>query len=539
MKQLFPVLLLFLMALSLRGQTRGEAKEGSVSFITSQNVYVKFESTSTIQVGDTLFVLQDSKRIPALIVNNLSSISCVCSSISNLKLLVADKVSTQFKLPEPKQPNTVAPTPPIQGLASVPDTAKSKKEVSKELKQSISGRISVSSYSNFSSISDLSQRMQYSLSINARNIGDSKLSGEAYISFAHKLNEWDEVKANIFNGLKIYNLNFSYSINKNNTLWAGRKINNRISNVGAVDGIQYETKLKSFVAGFFAGTRPDYLDYSFNAKLLQYGAYLSHDVNTAKGNMQSTVAFVEQKNNGFTDRRFAYFQHSNALLTNLYFFGSVEFDLYKKVLNVQDSTFTQDNRPSLSNVYVSLRYKIFKQLSVSLSYSTRQNVIYYETYKSFLEQLLAMASTQGYSLQLNYRPLKNLSVGVNGGYRYSKQDASPSKNLYTYATYSNIPGLNASATISTTLMQTPYLNGTIYSAGLSRDIIPGKLYGGLDYRYVKYKFMNAETPLVQNVGEINLTWRMMKKLSLSMNYEGTFEKGRNYDRVYVNLTQRF
>jgi hypothetical protein len=32
---------------------------------------------------------------------------------------------------------------------------------------------------------------------------------------------------------------------------------------------------------------------------------------------------------------------------------------------------------------------------------------------------------------------------------------------------------------------------------------------------------------------------MMKKLSCSLNYEGTFEKGRNYERIYVNLTQRF
>ena len=40
-------------------------------------------------------------------------------------------------------------------------------------------------------------------------------------------------------------------------------------------------------------------------------------------------------------------------------------------------------------------------------------------------------------------------------------------------------------------------------------------------------------------GEINLTWRMMKKLSFTFNYEGTFEKDRHFDRIYINLTQRF
>ena len=45
--------------------------------------------------------------------------------------------------------------------------------------------------------------------------------------------------------------------------------------------------------------------------------------------------------------------------------------------------------------------------------------------------------------------------------------------------------------------------------------------------------------LIQNMAEMNMTWRILKKLSCSLNYEGTFEKGRNYDRIYVNLTQRF
>jgi hypothetical protein len=539
MKHLLSAFLFLFLGYGLKCQTLGEVQEGSVSFVTSQNVYVKFQSTKNISAGDTLFIIKDTKKIPALIVKDLSSISCVCTRISKNQFVAGDKVSTQRKVVEPRKSDNIVIAPIITHVATAVDTVTAKKEVTKELKQNISGRISVSAYSNFSSESDLSQRMQYTFALNARNIGDSRLSGEAYISFAHKIKEWDVVKANIYNGLKIYSLSLNYAFNKNNTIWVGRRINNRISNVGSIDGLQYETKFKSLTAGVFAGTRPDYMDYSFNSKLLQYGGYLSHDLATAKGNMQSTMAFVEQTNNGNTDRRFAYFQHSNSLLPSLYFFGSVEFDLFSKVLNTQDSTYTQDNKPSLSNVYVSLRYKVFKKLSLALSYSTRQNIIYYETYKTIIDQLLAMASTQGYMFQANYRPTKNLAIGANAGYRFSKVDPRPSKNLYSYVTYSNVPWLNASATVSATILETTYLSGSIYSIGLSRDLIPGKLYGGLDYRHVNYKFLNSESPLVQNMAEMNMTWRILKKLSCSLNYEGTFEKGRNYDRIYVNLTQRF
>jgi len=146
---------------------------------------------------------------------------------------------------------------------------------------------------------------------------------------------------------------------------------------------------------------------------------------------------------------------------------------------------------------------------------------------------------KGLMLQVNYRPIKNMTIGANAGYRFSKKDPRPSKNLYAYLTYSSVPWINASATVSATLLETNYLSGSIYSLVLSRDVIPGKLYGGVSYRHVNYKFQSAETPLIQNMGELNLTWRIMKKLSLSANYEGTFEKGRNYDRIYINLTQRF
>lgn len=538
MKYVLPLFLLLISGLNLKAQNLTEVKEGTISFLTSQNIYVKFQSTSTISAGDTLYILQDFIMLPVLIVKDLSSISCVCSSITTKQLSVADKIVTRPKIIQPIKSTEVVAIPNIQPI-QLADTGTVKKELPKEQKHDISGRISVSSYSNFSNVSDFSQRMRYTFSLNAQNFGGSKLSGESYISFVHKLNQWEQVKDNIFNGLKVYSLSLNYAFNRNNNIWIGRKINPRLSNVGAIDGLQYETKFKSITAGVFGGSRPDYMDYSFNAGLLQYGGYLSHDLFTAIGNMQTSAAFVEQKNNGHTDRRFAYLQHSNSLLANLYFFGSIEFDLFNKVLNTRDSTYSQDNTPNLSNLYISLRYKVIKQLSLSISYSNRQNVIYYETYKNIIDQLLYESTTQGYMFQVNYRPGKKLSLGANAGYRFSKHDPSPSKNLYSYVTYSSVPWINASATLSATIMETSYINGKIYSLGLSRDIIPGKLYGGIGYRYVDYKFVNAETPLRQNMAEMDLTWRIMKKLSCSINFEGKFEKGRNYDRIYVNLTQRF
>ena len=68
--------------------------------------------------------------------------------------------------------------------------------------------------------------------------------------------------------------------------------------------------------------------------------------------------------------------------------------------------------------------------------------------------------------------------------------------------------------------------------------MPGKLSVGLRYRYVDYFFTNSELTQIQNIAEANLTWRIFKKLSLSLYYEGTFETECNFNRIFVSLSQR-
>jgi len=536
MKCFFSIVLVLTIALGLMSQTEEEIQEGKVSFVTSQSVYIKFSSTENISVGDTLYTKQAGKLVPALQVKDLSSISCVCTPLLSIDFKISNLVyfkhiTTPLPLTLPLEIKTGNV---ITQAEEGSDTLTTETTDEKVLKQEINGRISISSYSNFSNTGvPNSQRMRYTLSLKGNNLGNSKLSLESYISFVHSNTKWEEVKENIFSGLKIYSLAVKYDFNETTRLWLGRKINPTISNVGAIDGLQFEKKFRSFTVGAFTGSRPDYRDFGFDFSLVQYGAYLSHAYGTAKSQIQSSLAFVEQNNSGKTDRRFAYFQHTNSVIKNLFFFGTVEMDMYKKVNDKPESTF------DLTNLYLSLRYRIIRQLSITASFSARNNIIYYETYKNFIDRILESETLQGWRLQLNYRPIKYLAIGVKGGYRFRKTDPKPSRNLYGYVTYSRIPGINAAMTLSATLLETSYLSGRIYSMGISRDLIPGKLFGGFNYRMVDYQYNNSEMELPQHIGDVNLNWRIYKKLSLSLNYEGTFEKERVYNRVYVNVSQRF
>jgi hypothetical protein len=78
MKYELLIFLLILLGSELTGQTVYETKEGKISYVTTQNIYVKFQSTENIAEGDTLFSKQEDKLVPVLIVKVISSISCSC-----------------------------------------------------------------------------------------------------------------------------------------------------------------------------------------------------------------------------------------------------------------------------------------------------------------------------------------------------------------------------------------------------------------------------------------------------------------------------
>jgi hypothetical protein len=288
-----------------------------------------------------------------------------------------------------------------------------------------------------------------------------------------------------------------------------------------------------------AGSRPNYPDYGVNFSLIQIGAYVAQENTTRNGYIQTTLGYIQQTNAGKTDRQVIYLQHANSVIRNLSFFGSVEVDLYNKVLNPEDSTLMRDNSPKISNLYLSLSYRLKRKLNLSVSYSALQNVIYYETYKSFLDELLNSAVLQGYQFQAAYHPITRIVIGASAGYRFQKEDPRPTKNIYSYFTYSQIPAINISSTVSFTWLETAYTSGKIYGIGISKDFFAGKLTAGLKYFYVDYKFFNDIPNLPQHVAEANLTWRIIRRLAFSAYYEGTFEPNDQFNRIYLQLNLGF
>lgn len=530
------IILLFLAeGLVLNGQIVRESLSGKVSYVTSQNIYVKFRATAGISSGDTLYISSGETLVPVLKVSDLSSVSCVCTSISDVVLpvdhLIVARIITKNPQPVEKVAEKVIQDTPltkvrIDSVKSVPGEAKQK--------QKIRGSISVNSYSDFSNTGGAdSQRFRYTFSLNVPEIANSKISFESYIAFRHKSGDWEEVKSNLFNALKIYSLSVRYDLNKSTIIFLGRKINPKISSIGALDGIQVEKSFKGFTLGALAGTRPDYANYGVDPNLFQYGGYLAFSSKGAGAFTESSIAFMQQMNKSLTDRRFLYFQHSNSLLKNIYFLSSFEIDLYKLENDLPKSTF------EFTGAYISLRYNMTKSFTLSGSYDARKNVMYYETYKTFTDRILENEIRQGFRLNANWRTQKNIMFGLQSGYRFLRGDPHPSKNIYGYITCYRIPGLNVSSTISGTLLESAWMNGKIAGLNVSRDFSGGKIQTGLGYHFVDYRLPENKLDIIQHTGEANLYFQLIEKLTLSVNYEVTFERKDTYNRVYLQIRKRF
>ena len=535
MKTLLIIFLLVSDAFLIAQSDKSNIIGGSVSYISSQNIYVKFKSTEGIETGDTLFIKDKSNFIPVVKIDHKSSTSCSGISITNEKLEVNTILYAFIPADEGEvvadtiQSTTIAPVVIPTVVSNEIVTTTTLEPVS-----TLSGRVSVQSYSNFTNnqTSYDYQRWRYTFQLNAGRIGSSNFSYSQYISFAYRADEWSEISSDLTQAIRVYDLAVKYDFNPRTLLWFGRHLNNKISNIGSIDGLQFETGVNEWSFGAAVGSRPDFNNMGYNFKLFEYGAYVNRADLLANGDMQNTLGYFEQTNDFKTDRRFLYFQHSNSAIQNTRIFLSTEVDLFKKEMGENKSDF------SLTSLFTSVNIRPSDLFSIMLSYDARKNVIYYETFKSTLDSIIENETRQGFRTRLTLKPVRNLYFGADYGYRFRRGDLKASNNYGGYLTYSQIPGIESSATVSFNRLSSSYTEGDIWAATLSRPIVFG-FDVMLGYRYTNYKFRTGIEELKQHSASINLNTYLLKPVLLNFTYEGIFEDTRTSGRFLANLTYRF
>ncbi len=522
-------------AVLLHGQEKNDLLVGKVSYVTSRNIYVKFENTSTIEVGDTLFNMADGNDVACLLVTQKSSTSCVCSLLNGCQISKDHEVIFKKIIPL-EQKQSLDENPPAQPVSVLPTktTSISNPIHKSKYTEHIRGRVSAASYSQINPESSTRRRMMYRFSLNANHLNNSKFSFESYLNYRQNIVSKSDASGIRNNFLRVYNLAFKYEPDSTLSFIVGRKINHKVSSLGAIDGLQTEKYFGNFYTGIILGFRPDIIDYDFNPNLLEYGAYIGLVSKKEKAYSQSTLGLLEQKNNQHTDRRYAYFQHSSTLNNKLNLFSSFEIDLF----NQANAATLGDLR--LTNFYISARYKFSRKLNVSVAYDSRKRILFYETLKTEIERLLDNdEARQGFRARINLRPFKLVNVGLSIGKRFQSDRQNKSDNINGYLSLSRVPLITGRFSVNFNLNTSNYLESKIFSLRYGRALFKHKVNADVYYRHVDYNFHNAESQFIQHYYGGSLSYRINKNWRLHILGEIASQGQQQNYRINTKLTKRF
>ena len=533
MKKLILLLLLFfgwvLTGKAQQSSAAMDSIQGKVTFLTSDNIYLNFDQTDRIQVGDTLYRVQNQSKIAVLVLYRKSSVSVIAKPIPGNTFKVGDPILALVAKPVEKKEEKPSPAPtpvPQKSTAKVAPKVEKKEET-------LRGTIAVNNYSSLTE-GDFSSRSVARISAHADDINGSGLSFRTYARY--RQNRIDRnAQQDVFGKFFLYEFALDYSVEDQFTITAGRFINRNMVSVGAMDGLKLEKNGRIGFGGVVAGFRPDPVSFGLNTDLLQFGAYAGLYHNKSHSAFTS-VGFMEQTNKRLTDRRYLYMQHQSNLSEKVSLFASSEMDLYQK-----DSSGLGGMSTRLSNLFLTANYRFSSAFNVSASYDVRRNFILYESFAEELDRLLRDDPYRtGLRLRANYR----LSKYVRWGVAMSRRLQSDKKNEYSQISstlqFTKIPGIQGNLMLMGSLNKNAFLSYQSFLIRYSKDFWKGRITLAPYGRYLNYSYFNTETPDTWQVyAGMDTNLDITNRLSLRLLYDYSTRNSTITHRFNINLTQRF
>ncbi len=517
-RQVLIAMIVLVMPIASKAQKSKKTQVGIVSFVTASRVYVKFEDTGAILPGDTLYIANNDRLVPGMIVDQKSSLSIVGKPVGDSKFVKGDAI--QFEGGRTLK----------GGIESV----SSRKQLQRK-KDPIEGSVSIASYISASSAEDFNARNVARIRLSAREINDSRFSVSSYMIYRQNLESSEDTiyqSAGLFN---IYNLFLQYDKENDYAIGVGRKINRRVASLGMIDGLHVEKKLGNLHFGGIAGFRPDPRSNDFNTGLPQFGGYLGASIDRNKTKITATVGLLEQRNAGAVDRRYLYAQGSANLGFGFNLFSSAELDLY--TLNSDMSQAGQ----RLTNLHISTNYRLNKYVRIALSYDTRRQIIFYETFQTYLERLIAdNEARQGIRARVTVKPFKGITVGLAYGKRYQNSMDNASNNYNAFAAIRNTPLIGGVLSGNLNVNQSSYLNSISTSVRHSRYFFKNKVSVSNYLRSVVYTYNpERDITLIHQFLGSSMNYFFGNNMTLGGLVEFSLRKAEYKSRINIQLTKRF
>lgn len=507
-----------------------------VKYLSAEYIYIDGGTAQGLAVGDKLIVRNDSKVIADLEVAFVSENSASCKilkqegQINPGDLVVVYEKNGHKEKPQEEEKQLEVQPEPTPKKTYKPRTRKSGTR--------ISGSVSAQIY-HYDDKSEMNldfTQPTMRLNLRAQNLWgkDFHFRVKSRARYNQRSRSYSSAPKDEWRN-RIYEFSFSYE--DEDALFnfkTGRIISNQISGVGYIDGLLVQQNISnSFRVGIFGGTQPEWQYSDFQTSLKKYGGYLNYRTGDYQGfRYETTVAGAGVYHSNTISREFLYIQNNISNSSRWQIYQSSELDI-----NRQWRKDKAGEDVSLSNIFLSARYRFSRALSVGLSYDNRKNYWTYETRTmadSLFDDLLRRGIRGNVSLRLPY----SLNVFSTVGFRSREGDPEP--------TYSYSGGINKSNFIITRLFINLRGSGfsNPYSDGYSFDAKIGQYFMRANYLSIgfgNYSYNFSSTNLKRNNKWLRFEgqFQLVSRFYLSSQYEYGLGEDIDGHRLFAEIGYRF
>ncbi len=494
------------MSLVVGQESRQVHAEGSITYLTMDQVYSDLGSDQGADVGDTLHVWRRDEEVGLLVITNVASKSSVARPLNppeNFQL--GDRVRLEKRV-------TITPI-----VESKPEMTHVEKPVKKPFQLSHSGSVTLRyTHTQFSGKGS-----------DERGIGIVQ-----YGLRLRKIRFWTYGRQNFQeNTFTLYQARFT--LGRRGDRWfaqVGRVYTSELAGIGASDGVLVSRRLRSRLSiGGLAGVQPEPGTLKLNTQVKKMGVFITLQHQGELHPTAYSLAYIRQLAGADVDREFVYGKFSTNLGKMLSFsvYQTIDFYTNTPPLKRQAIEFTSNQ--------VSLRFRPWRSLVISSRYSGRKRVLYMSADNTLPDSLFNDAMRYGFynSIRFSHNRLGSFNLGVN--YRGQAKDTRDHAIL-VFLGYRSVPGENGrSFSIQSSYIRNLIIQGIRTETGYS---FPwgGKGNGYIEYELYMYGYGNQFTKYFQHTVSASLNRPLFTKFQGSCSLDWIIDKDYAVFYLYFSLS---
>lgn len=480
--------------------------EGTITYVTTDQVYSNIGLNKGAAVGDTLKVLRRGQELGLIHITSIANKSSVSESLVPIlqfqlgDRVVLDKIRIEV-LPTKKE--IVSKKPKPSKLANRPKWRQS---------GNISARYMSTQYSdkptNNRSIGMVNYRLRASGVLNPQL--------------------WVYGRSDLLSGdFNLYQARLT--VGKSNGkffMQLGRVFSPALAGLGATDGLVVSTSIKKGVTlGMLGGYLPTQKNMNFSKEVLKTGGFIHLKKRTNHIRINGSASFAQQKFNGQTDREFVYWSWRSDYKKSLSISINQTIDLY--------TTQSIGDRKSMTPTsnQLSIKFRPTSNLSIYSRYSGRRQVVYYESGQTLPDSLFQDELRSGWynALHWSNNRFGNIQVGLN-----LRSQKSFDRSAYVLVFGYQTPNKKnkRSYRFKTNYIQNDLLTGVRTVLGVDQSLNRNfSFYGEIDF--YSYGYGQNMWDYFQSRLSGGINWRVHNKVQFSTNVD--YLKDKDYKNVFLYL----